>query len=274
MITESQNLSSRGIDRMSVPDILRLMNENDKMVALAVEKTLPEIAKAVELAVKALKHGGRMFYVGAGTSGRLGVADAAECPPTYGVDPETVQAMIAGGRTAVFKSKEGAEDNEKMGGRDLTRRKISAKDLVVGLSASARTPYVCGALRKAKSVGASTVAIVNNSEGSVAKLADVVICPIVGPEVIMGSTRLKAGSACKMVLNMISTTTMIRLGRVRGNLMVNMQLSCGKLRERACRMLAIESGIDENTASDILSRHNYDFQKALASLKKNKKHKE
>lgn len=266
LVTESQNKDSLGIDRKSVPEILRLMNDNDKQVALAVKKVLPEVAKAVDLAVSSLSKGGRMFYVGAGTSGRLGVADAAECPPTYGVSPDTVQALMAGGRGTVFKAKEGSEDNEAMGGRDLARRKLSAKDIVVGLSASGRTPYVCGALKKAREVGASTVAIVNNPAGSVVELADVAICPVVGPEVIMGSTRLKAGTACKMVLNMISTTTMIKIGKVSGNLMTSMQLTCGKLRDRAARMLAISAKISEDEAAAVLKRNKYDLKRAMLEL--------
>lgn len=267
LITESVNPGTVGIDKKSVREILAIMNANDRLVPLAVERTIPQIAQAVETIVAALKKGGRLFYIGAGTSGRLGVVDAAECPPTFGVPVETVQAVIAGGRGTVFKARENVEDNEKQGAIDLRRRSFKAGDVVVGLSTSGRTPYVCGALRMARALGAATIAVICNPEGRVRDFADIVICPIVGPEVITGSTRLKAGTSEKLVLNMISTTVMIKLGRVDGNMMSHMQITCGKLKERAINTLMLRGNLDRTAAEKLLKKHKFKIDAAINALR-------
>ena len=268
LITESVNPGSMDIDRKSIPEILALMNQNDRQVPLAVEKVMPEIARAVEIIVATLQNGGRLFYIGAGTSGRLVIADAAECPPTFGVSPDLVQALIAGGRSAVFRAREGCEDKERMGVVDLKRRGFTGKDVLVGVSASGRTPYVVGALRLARELKAPTISVISNRRGKMVEFSDVLICPIVGPEVIMGSTRLKAGSAAKLILNMISTTVMIKLGRVSGNMMSNMQVTCGKLRERAINMVMISGKIDRTKAETLLEETGFNVETALKKLKK------
>ena len=263
MITEEQNLATLKIDKKPAIEILKIINKSDKKVAYCVEKELSRIAEAVKLTIRALKKGGRLFYIGSGTSGRLGIIDAAECPPTFGTDPELVQGTIAGGKGTVFRAREGCEDKEVMGGRDLMRKGLNARDVVVGLSTSGRTPYVYGALKKAKAIGAKTVAIICNPEGPVSEYADVAITPITGPEVIMGSTRMKAGTAEKMILNMISTTAMIKLGRVTGNLMTDMQVTCTKLEERAKRIIVLTTGVDEETAKKLLAENKGDLKRAL-----------
>ncbi|OGV56132.1 MAG: N-acetylmuramic acid 6-phosphate etherase [Lentisphaerae bacterium GWF2_52_8] len=275
LITESINPDTVGIDRKSVQEILKIMNDNDRMVPLAVEKTIPQITEAVETIVAALKKGGRLFYIGAGTSGRLGIVDASECPPTFGVPSDMVQALIAGGRGTVFKAKEGAEDNEKQGAIDLRKRGFKSGDVVVGLSTSGRTPYVCGALSMARNLGAPTISIICNPEGRVREFSDIVICPIVGPEVITGSTRLKAGTSEKLVLNMISTTVMIKLGRVDGNMMSHMQITCGKLKERAINTIMLKGNLERSAAEELLKKHDFKIDAALsvcakASAKKSK----
>ncbi|MCX6132473.1 MAG: N-acetylmuramic acid 6-phosphate etherase [Ignavibacteriales bacterium] len=220
--TEQRNPASMDIDALSIEDALRIINSEDKKVALAVEVELPYIAKAVELVVRAFKNGGRLLYAGAGTSGRLGVLDAVECPPTYGVPFEMVQGMIAGGEKAMFRAQEGAEDKEENGARDIDERKVGERDVVCGIAASLRTPYVIGAVKRAKQLGAKTLYVTTNPRSrmyspefaEIARVLDIAICPEVGPEVIMGSTRMKSGTAQKLVLNMITTTAMVRLGKV------------------------------------------------------------
>ncbi len=271
LITESINPDTAGIDKKSIPEILTMMNENDRLVPLAVGKTITEITKAVEIIVSAIKKGGRLFYVGAGTSGRLGIVDASECPPTFGVPSEMVQALIAGGRDAVFNAKDGAEDNERQGGKDLRRRGFRAGDVVVGLSTSGTTPYVCGALKTARRLGCPTISVFCNPEGRVRDLSDIAICPVTGPEVITGSTRLKAGTAEKLVLNMISTTVMVKLGRVDGNMMSHMQITCGKLKERAIHTAMLKGGIGRNAAGKLLETHGFKIDAALKELKKGRK---
>ena len=268
MITEEQNLATLKIDKKPAIEILKIINKSDKKVAYCVEKELPHIAEAVKLTVRALKKGGRLFYIGSGTSGRLGIVDAAECPPTFGTDPELVQGTIAGGKGTVFRAREGCEDKEVMGGRDLMRKGLNARDVVVGLSTSGRTPYVYGALKKAKAIGAKTVAIICNPGGPVSKYADIAITPITGTEVIMGSTRMKAGTAEKMILNMLSTTAMIKLGKVTGNLMTDMQVTCSKLRDRAKRIVMLSTGVDENTAEKMLEQSKGNVKVAIEMAKK------
>lgn len=267
LTTEARNPASMDIDKKTTLEMLQIINDEDKTVAFAVEKVLPDVARAVDLIVPHLKSGGRLFYVGAGTSGRLGIVDASECPPTFGTPPELVQGIIAGGREAVFRSQEGAEDNADAGGRDAAERGFTAHDVLVGLSASGRTPYVIGALRYARSLGAATIGITCNDTAAMQDEVDVLIAPIVGPEVITGSTRMKSGTAQKMVLNMLSTVTMIQLGRVQSNLMVDMQTLCGKLRDRARRVVALAAGVDEATAEAALQASDGQVREAIESLR-------
>jgi N-acetylmuramic acid 6-phosphate etherase len=265
-ITESPNPESAHIDRMSSQEIVALINRNDKEVALAVECVLPAVAAAVDRIAAAFRNGGRLFYIGAGTSGRLGIVDASECPPTFGTDPEQVQGIIAGGPETVFRAKEGAEDDEQQGAADLLARGLTAADVVVGLTTSGRTPYTCGALRAAREIGATAIAVLCNPTGPVAEVADILINPVVGPEVITGSTRMKAGTAQKMILNMLSTGSMIRWGRVRGNRMADMTVSCNKLRDRAIRMIMLETNLDAKAAEEALDRADGKVRLAIESV--------
>ena len=241
--TEQRNPASMDIDARSTDEILRIISNEDKKVALAVEEELPSISKAVDLVVRAFKNGGRLLYAGAGTSGRLGVLDAVECPPTYGVPFEMVQGMIAGGEKAMFRAQEGAEDKEENGTRDVDEKNVCDKDVVCGIAASLRTPYVVGAVKRARQLGAKTLYVTTNPRSRVyssefaelAQAIDIAICPEVGPEVIMGSTRMKSGTAQKLVLNMITTTAMVRLGKVYENMMIDLQMTNQKLQERAKR---------------------------------------
>jgi N-acetylmuramic acid 6-phosphate etherase len=266
LVTESRLQESLQIDQMDTETMIRTINEQDKLVALAVEKEVPNIARAVDLIAERLRAGGRLIYVGAGTSGRLGVLDASEIPPTYGASPDLVQGMIAGGWKAVFETQEGAEDSEELGVRDISARAM-AQDAVVGIAASGRTPYTVAALREAKRRGCVAVAVTNNPNSPLAQVADVTIAPVVGPEVVMGSTRMKSGTAQKMVLNMISSGCMIKLGKVYTNLMVDMQASNAKLRKRAARMVMLATDVDEATAQDALDRCHSSAKLAIVSLK-------
>jgi N-acetylmuramic acid 6-phosphate etherase len=250
-ITERENPASVALDTKPTTEILRIINQEDHRVAPAVAKTIPKIARAVDMAVRAILQGGRVIYLGAGTSGRLGVLDASECPPTFGSD--RVLAIIAGGRGAMFKSKEGVEDNPLEAERDLRSIKLSAKDVLVGIAASGRTPYVLGGMRYARRVGAKTVGITVNPAAPMKLLADAFIAPVVGPEVLTGSSRMKAGTAQKLVLNMLSTTTMARLGRVFSNWMINVQLTNQKLRERGQRILTRVTGASPTRAARTLT---------------------
>ncbi|HIE24278.1 MAG TPA: N-acetylmuramic acid 6-phosphate etherase [Candidatus Korarchaeota archaeon] len=267
LISEKRHPKTINIDELSTIEILKIINEEDKKVAYAIEKVLPEVERAVEEFVRALKSGGRVFYVGAGTSGRLGVIDAAELIPTFGMEEGRVQAIIAGGPEAMFKPKEGAEDDELVGEEEMVRRRISKKDFVIGLSASGRTPFVIGALKKARELGAKTAIISVNPDCKAAKHADIKIFPIVGEEVITGSTRMKAGTAEKMLLTMMSTAAMIRLGRVKSNLMVNLLPLSRKLRERAKRIVMEATGVGYEKAAETLERTGYDVEKAIELLK-------
>lgn len=253
-ITESESYY-RDLDRMPVSEILDNINREDQKVALAVRRVLPAIEKLVEALVPRMQRGGRLFYLGAGTSGRLGVLDASELPPTFGVPDTWVVGLIAGGDRALRHPVEAAEDDAERGWQELEARGISELDTVVGIAASGRTPYVIGALREARRRGILTAAIACNPDSPMAVEADIAIEPIVGPEFVTGSTRMKSGTAQKMVLNMISTATMIRLGRVRGNRMVNMQLTNQKLVDRGTRMLQAELGLGEEEARRLLLLH-------------------
>jgi N-acetylmuramic acid 6-phosphate etherase len=248
-LTEQENPRTSNLERLSAPEIVRLMNGEDAGVARAVEKALPEVARAVEGIVERLEHGGRLFYIGTGTSGRLGVLDAAECPPTFGVPPEMVQAVMAGGYEAVYRATEASEDDAPAAVRDLQARGLKKEDALVGLTASGSTPYTVGALVHARKLGAFTVAVTCAPGSAITLEADVSIAVAVGAEVLAGSTRLKAGTAQKMILNMISTAVMIRLGYVSGNRMTNLQARNRKLRGRALRILMSEAKLDEKGAS-------------------------
>lgn len=263
LLTEHRNPKTVRIDRMGVVEALKLINREDKKVAKAIELEIPKIARAVESVVQAFKKGGRLIYVGAGTSGRIGVIDAAECPPTFGTSPRMVQALIAGGRRAMFRAVEGAEDDMEAGVSDMRRLRVSERDVVVGLSASGRAPYVIGALKEARRNGAKTIAVAAVPNPKIGSYASIVITPIVGPEVIAGSTRMKAGTAEKMVLNMISTVSMVRIGKVYTNLMIDIKPLSVKLRSRARRLLRFFAGISSEEAEETYRRSGYDLKTAL-----------
>jgi len=269
LVTEERNPDTSNIDTKSTLQILKLINTEDKKVALAVEKELPNIARAVDLIVNAFKSKGRLFYVGAGTSGRLGVLDAAECPPTFGTPPGMIRGIIAGGRRTLVRSKEGVEDDFKAGAKDLEKNKIGKKDVVVGIAASRRTPYVLGALEKAKEVGAKTIFVFCNPTLKLKAKADVAISPILGPEVIAGSTRMKAGTAQKMILNMLTTASMIKLGKVYQNLMVDLQARSEKLMERSKRIIMMATGVDYKKAERYLERADGKVKTALVMILSN-----
>jgi N-acetylmuramic acid 6-phosphate etherase len=265
--TEQRNPASKNLDRMTAMEIVRLMNREDRKVAVAVGRKSAAIARAVDSMVRGIRKGGRLIYVGAGSSGRMGVLDAAECPPTFGTSPKLVQAVIAGGRRAITRAVEGAEDSERNGARDLRAKKVTRRDVVVGIAASGTTPYVLGALKFAGRRGATTVAVTSNLRMLVGRLAKIVIAPEVGPEVLTGSTRLKAGTSQKMVLNMLSTAVMARLGHVYENLMIDMMLTNEKLAERAVRILAEASGKSVSAAEHALRAAGHDLRVGLVMLK-------
>src|SRR6266478_1165694 len=265
--TEQRNAASKNLDRMAAREIVRLMNREDRKVAIAVGRELPAIARAVDAIVDGIRSGGRLIYVGAGSSGRMGVLDAAECPPTFGTSPKLVQALIAGGRRAITEAVEGAEDSARNGERDLRAKKLTRRDVVVGIAASGTTPYVLGALKYAGKRGAMTVAVTSNLRMPVGRLAKIVIAPKVGPAVLTGSTRLKAGTSQKMVLNMLSTAVMARLGHVYENLMIDMMLTNEKLADRALRILAEASGKSVSAAEHALRVAGHNMRVALVMLK-------
>ena len=267
-LTEQRNAASKNLDRMTAMEIARLMNRGDRQVTLAVGREIRAIARAVDAIVGRIRNGGRVFYVGAGSSGRIGVLDAAECKPTFGVSPKLVQALIAGGRRAVTGSVEGAEDSVRNAERDLRERKLARNDVAVGISASGTTPYVLGAIRFARKRGAATVAITSDRRMPLARLAKIVIAPEVGPEVLTGSTRLKAGTAQKMVLNMLSTAAMARLGHVYENLMIDLKLTNEKLADRGLRILAEASGKNLSAAKHALRAAGHNMRVALVMLKR------
>lgn len=252
LLTEQRNPASANIDTLPAGEILRIINEQDAGVAEAVRRELAAIARAVDAIVEAFGRGGRLFYTGAGTSGRLGVLDASECPPTFNVPPEMVQGIIAGGDTALRRSSEATEDDPAAGARDLAARGFSAADVLVGIAASGRTPYVLGAMRLASELGAVTVGLSCVPDSELSRAASIAIAPVTGPEVVTGSTRLKAGTATKLVLNMLTTASFIRLGYVYGNLMVNVQPSNFKLAERARRIIRDAAGVDAARAAELL----------------------
>lgn len=249
LTTEQRNPCSDHIDTAPVEEILRVINTEDHLVPIAVRREIPYIARAVDLVVEGFQQGGRLIYLGAGTSGRLGILDASECPPTFGTDPNLIIGLIAGGPDAMFRAQEGAEDHEAYGVADLKQIDLKRADVVCGIAASRRTPYVVGGVAYARSIGCPTVFITCNPRSQFDLPVDVAICPTVGPEVLMGSTRMKSGTAQKLVLNMITTTAMIRLGKVYENMMVDLQLNSAKLVERARRVVMTVTGLDYDAAT-------------------------
>jgi N-acetylmuramic acid 6-phosphate etherase len=266
-ITEQENPRSQNLSSQSTHEIVALMNEEDAMVAAAVRLVLDDVAKAADETAARLSAGGRLFYIGTGTSGRLGVLDASECPPTFGVSPELVQGVIAGGYDACYRAVEASEDDGNAGATDLQQRDLTDRDVVIGIAASGKTPYTVGAVKYARSIGAFTVALTCVPDSPITRAAELSIVPVVGPEVLTGSTRLKAGTAQKMVLNMISTATMIRLGYVSGNRMANLQARNTKLRERAIRIVMTEGGVDQLLAEHALETCGWKIPEALRQLK-------
>ena len=264
LATEQRNPFSMKMDEMSAEEILFLINSEDAKVADAVRSEIPYITRVVEELVARFKIGGRLFYVGAGTSGRMGIVDAAECPPTFGTPPELVQGIIAGGHKAVFHSQEGAEDKPEIGAKEIERAGVIARDVVIGIAASKRTPFVLGALERAREMGTFTVLVTTNPRESLSlPYLSEAICPVVGPEVLMGSTRMKSALAQKMVLTMITTTVMVRLGKVYENMMVDLQLTNKKLEERAKRIIMIATGCDYERAVELLTGTNGHVKSAI-----------
>ena len=267
--TEQTNPVTSQIDTLATIEALQLINSEDRKVAEAIEKILPAVARAVDAIAERLEAGGRLIYIGTGTSGRLGVLDASECPPTFGVPPDLVQGVIAGGYEACYKAVEASEDDRQAGARDLQERGLTSKDAVVGIAASGRTPYTIGAVEFGRSLGGLTFCFTCNSDTELARAVEIPIEPIVGPEVIAGSTRLKSGTAQKLVLNMLSTMSMVRLGYVTGNRMTNMQPKNIKLRQRATGLVMDECGIDEQAAKSALEAANWDLRVAIVMQKAN-----
>ena len=266
LITEQRNPNSMHVDSLSALDIVQLMNDEDKQVPLAIEKCLPQIAQAVECIVAAFQQGGRLVYIGAGTSGRLGVLDASECPPTFGVSPEMVKGIIAGGERALRHPIEGAEDSKAQAVIDLQTIQFSSKDVLVGIAASGRTPYVIGALEYAKSLGSVTVSIASNPNSAMANIVDIAIDTVVGPEVLTGSSRLKSGTAQKLVLNMLTTASMILMGKCYQNLMVDVQASNEKLKARAIRIVMQATDCDKALAEETLKQADQNAKLAIMMI--------
>ena len=266
LITEQRNPNSMHVDSLSALEIVQLMNEEDKQVPLAIEKCLPQIAQAVERIVSAFQQGGRLVYIGAGTSGRLGVLDASECPPTFGVSPEMVKGIIAGGERALRHPIEGAEDSKAQAVVDLQTIHFSSKDVLVGIAASGRTPYVIGALEYAKSLGSVTVSIASNPNSAMANIVDIAIDTVVGPEVLTGSSRLKSGTAQKLVLNMLTTASMILMGKCYQNLMVDVQASNEKLKARAIRIVMQATDCDKALAEETLKQSDQNAKLAIMMI--------
>lgn len=266
LTTEEANPATRHIDECGTRDMLLMMNDEDQRVPLTVRGQIDEIAAAVDMLYEALKGGGRLFYVGAGTSGRLGVLDASECPPTFGTAPELVQAYIAGGDTALRTAVEGCEDDAEGGEQLISDIGVTARDVVVGITASGSAPYVLGAIRQAKQAGAKTVGLTTNRNTRLAELCDICIAPVVGPEVVAGSTRLKSGTAQKLVLNMLSTGVMIKLGKVYDNLMVDLKASNTKLYDRSIRIVRAVTGANEQQAVEALQQADMRVKTAIMMI--------
>jgi N-acetylmuramic acid 6-phosphate etherase len=263
LLTEQRNPASAQIDEVSTLEMLRIINDEDKKVAFAVEAALPQIAVAVDAIVERMERGGRLFYTGAGTSGRLGVLDASECPPTYNVSPELVQGFIAGGDIALRKAVEGAEDSRELGASEMMALGFTGKDVLCGIAASGRTPYVLGAVAQARALGALTLGVSCSPNSELSAAVEIAIEVLTGPEVITGSTRMKAGTATKLVLNMLSTGAMVRLGYVFGNLMVNVQPTNEKLVDRATRIIADATGLSRERAAALLAESGQTVRTAI-----------
>ncbi|HMD48084.1 MAG TPA: N-acetylmuramic acid 6-phosphate etherase [Bryobacteraceae bacterium] len=269
LLTEQINPVSADIDRRSTAEVLQIINCEDRKVAGAVEAEIPHIAQAVDRIAAAIRGGGRLFYIGAGTSGRLGVLDAAECPPTFHVPPDLVQGIIAGGEAALARATEASEDDPESGRRDLEARGFTSRDALVGIATSGRTPYVLGAVEAARAMGALAIGISCTPDSELSRSAEIAITPLVGPEVIAGSTRMKAGTATKLVLNMISTAVMIRLGHVYGNLMVNVQPKNSKLEDRARRIIARAADVNDHRAGELLRESGRNVKTAIVMARLN-----
>lgn len=263
LVSEGRNPDTMDIDTLNSLDLVTRINEQDKQVPEAIENELPQIAKAVDVISEAFVSGGRLLYVGAGTSGRLGILDASECPPTFGVDESMVIGLIAGGHEAIFRAQESAEDSLELGQKDLLKQKLNNKDVVVGIAASGRTPYVIGALKYATSVGATTVSLSCNPDSAIARCADIAISPIVGPEVLTGSTRMKSGTAQKLILNMLSTASMIRTGKSYQNLMVDVKATNEKLITRATNIVMQATECSREEATDVLQQSHNEVKTAI-----------
>jgi len=266
LVTEQRNPATEEIDTKSSREIVELINNEDHRVAPIVREELDHVARAVDIVVAAFRNGGRLIYVGAGTSGRLGVLDASECPPTFGTDPQMVQGIIAGGYGALVVAVEGSEDLAENGARDLQERNLTAKDVVCGLAASRRTPYVLAAVEYARQLGCKTLYVTCTPREEIKFPVDAAICPVVGPEVVMGSTRMKAATAQKMVCNMITTTAMIRLGKVYGNMMVDLQMNSKKLQERSKRVVMMVTGVDYDQAARVLEQSGGHVKTAIVMI--------
>jgi len=266
LVSEERNQETTSLDTLNTLELVTKINEQDKKVPLAVEKELPRIAEAVDVISEAFGSNGRLFYVGAGTSGRLGILDASECPPTFGVDASMVVGLIAGGYEAIHSSKEGAEDSSIQGQKDLIEHKVNNNDVVVGIAASGRTPYVIGALQYAKSIGAHTIALSCNPDSDIATVADTAISPVVGPEVLTGSTRMKSGTAQKLVLNILTTASMIRIGKCYQNLMVDVQATNEKLVARAIRIVMQATQCNEESATTALKESSNNVKVAILMI--------
>ncbi|HEX9655707.1 MAG TPA: N-acetylmuramic acid 6-phosphate etherase [Bacteroidota bacterium] len=269
LMTEQRNPASTDLDSLSTIDVLKLINAQDKLVIIAVEIELPYIEKGVDLIVQAFREGGRLLYFGAGTSGRIGVVDAAECPPTFGSDPKMVQGFIAGGNEAMFRAQEGAEDSIEQAIKDIESLGISSKDVVCGIAASRRTPYVVNVVKRARELGAKTIYVTTNPRSEFNLEVDVAICPEVGPEVVTGSTRMKSGTAQKLVLNMLTTASMVRLGKVYENMMVDLQLTNKKLVERSKRIVMTATGVSYDKAEEVLQKSNGHVKTAIVMIAAN-----
>lgn len=264
--TEQQNPKTMNIDLMSTEEIITVINQEDTLVPNVLARQVPNISEVVDKIVAAFKQGGRLIYVGAGTSGRLGIIDASECPPTYGTDPGMVVGIIAGGKEAMTEAIEGVEDDKQQGQTDMKEISLSAKDVVVGIAASGRTPYTIGALEYAKQLGAVTVSVVCSKDSEMEQVSDYTIAAVVGPEVITGSTRMKAGTAQKLILNMLSTASMIKMGKVYGNLMVDVQMTNEKLHNRAVNIVKMATGASDEEARAAIKEQNYHTKAAILQI--------
>jgi len=266
LTTEKSNPKTHQIDEMSITEILNVMNEEDQTIAISVQRVLPQVEEVIKKVVTAFQNEGRLIYVGAGTSGRIGILDAVECPPTFSTSPDLVQAILAGGEGAMFRAVEGAEDDDELGATDLKNLSLTSRDVVIGIAASGRTPYVIGALKYANQCGATTVSLTSNENSIISQYASINIEVVTGPEILSGSTRLRAATAHKMILNMISTTSMIKMGKVYQNFMVDLNASNYKLKERAKKIVCTVTNVDYSTAEAVLDETEYNVKLAIVMI--------